>query len=469
MTAVVFLQRIFLLLVCVLCGLVDAFKTRSQYGQYDALLVARCEARCWFTPDKNSCLKHCLLQPLDKPGLCPKSDTVLTPFDAVCLDTCHQDSQCFALTKCCRHSCGITCQNPVELSTAKGVPDVPQDVKVTGGPKKKTVFLEWTSQIFAAPNSTTLFVIEERHHTGHNFIEKHLSDWSFCGRSPRPSQILKTIVKPGRWYQFRVAAVNENGTKGFSDTSPVFNIAVRPRPPKPPQNVTVSGLWSTSNGTLMGELRWSPPRSDLPIQRYKVFWSRRLHGAKPLDSVLVHQQVVPKEQTRFLLQDLQPNSLYFLQIQALVQYGKKRLKSQKSALILNTTDYISAPPTPTPPIYKTRNKIEGLRVQKMYWSSEGLRAKVIWKSKDEPQKYTVNLWTGPCFKGSKSRRNFKLTVTTQVSHFDLYDLHFSCKYRVGVRSVPDEDVASLEDSFITFVTPNCNEFKRTNRKTRCTD
>ncbi|KAJ3664596.1 hypothetical protein Zmor_000152 [Zophobas morio] len=226
MTAVVFLQRIFLLLVCVLCGLVDAFKTRSQYGQYDALLVARCEARCWFTPDKNS------------------------------------------------------------------------DVKVTGGPKKKTVFLEWTSQIFAAPNSTTLFVIEERHHTGHNFIEKHLSDWSFCGRSPRPSQILKTIVKPGRWYQFRVAAVNENGTKGFSDTSPVFNIAVNadvgPRPPKPPQNVTVSGLWSTSNGTLMGELRWSPPRSDLPIQRYKVFWSRRLHGAKPLDSVLVHQQVVPK-------------------------------------------------------------------------------------------------------------------------------------------------------------------------------
>lgn len=66
-----------------------------------------------------------------------------------------------------------------------------------------------------------------------------------------------------------------------------------PKPPKAPQNVTVSPVWIL-NGSLMAELRWTPPVSDLPLQRYRVFWSRRLHGAKALDSVLVHQQVVPK-------------------------------------------------------------------------------------------------------------------------------------------------------------------------------
>lgn len=48
------------------------------------------------------------------------------------------------------------------------------------------------------------------------------------------------------------------------------------------------------NGLLSTELRWKPPNSDLPIDRYKVFWSKRLHGASALDSVLVHQQIVSK-------------------------------------------------------------------------------------------------------------------------------------------------------------------------------
>lgn len=66
-----------------------------------------------------------------------------------------------------------------------------------------------------------------------------------------------------------------------------------PRPPKAPENMTVGPLW-TVNGSLSAELKWSPPLSDIPIQRYKVFWSRRLHGATALDSVLVHQQTVSK-------------------------------------------------------------------------------------------------------------------------------------------------------------------------------
>lgn len=51
------------------------------------------------------------------------------------------------------------------------------------------------------------------------------------------------------------------------------------------------------------------------------------------------QKLYFQDHTKFLLRELQPNSLYFLQIQALVQYGKVRLRGEKSGLILNTTNY----------------------------------------------------------------------------------------------------------------------------------
>ncbi|GLH05913.1 SFRICE_034090, partial [Gryllus bimaculatus] len=111
------------------------------------------------------------------------------------------------------------------------------------------------------------------------------------------------------------------------------------------------------------------PPSDLPVLRYKVFWSRRLHGegegdavtptaasdapTAPADgpgpsttttattaakqtSVLVHHQTVGGDVLQFMLKSLEPNSLYFLQVQAIAQYGRERLKSGKGAIFLNT-------------------------------------------------------------------------------------------------------------------------------------
>ncbi|CAH1374123.1 unnamed protein product [Tenebrio molitor] len=441
----------------------DAHKTRPPFGQEDALMGARCEARCW--TNKTPCVKLCLQKALTKPGLCPKRETLLSPFDAVCLTTCSQDSQCPGLAKCCRHSCGVTCQDPDHLSSATGIPEVPRNVRVTETVKKRSILIEWSSDE-EPPSGSVIYVIEERHHAGRNFIEEHLSEWTPCARTNASGYTLKNLVKPGRWYQFRVAAVNENGTKGFSKTSPTFGASSRPKPPKAPQNVTVSALWSDANGTLFGEIRWLPPHSDLPIQRYKIFWSRRLHGAKALDSVLVHQQVVSKDRTRFLLEDLQPNSLYFLQIQALVQFGKNRLKGQKSGLVLNTTNYTNVTVFRTGLSLKSvlKSKVEGLHLQKLYWSRRGLKGRISWRPQKDNATYTINLWTGPCYGSSKSQNKFKLAATSRVAHFDLSDLHFDCQYKVAVRKVADQ--GGSEDT-LTFFTPNCDDFKRKNRKTRC--
>lgn len=48
-------------------------------------------------------------------------------------------------------------------------------------------------------------------------------------------------------------------------------------------------------GTVTVKLEWKEPQSDLPILRYKVFWSRRARGiGGELDSVLVNHQNVAK-------------------------------------------------------------------------------------------------------------------------------------------------------------------------------
>jgi hypothetical protein len=42
---------------------------------------------------------------------------------------------------------------------------------------------------------------------------------------------------------------------------------------------------------------------------------------------------------KFALKHLEPESLYFLQVQAFAHFGHERLKGEKAAILLNTSDY----------------------------------------------------------------------------------------------------------------------------------
>lgn len=72
-----------------------------------------------------------------------------------------------------------------------------------------------------------LFVLEERHHLGPFYNEPLLGEWNPIDNSRKKSINLKNFIKPGYWYQFRVAAVNSNGTRGFSTESDGFKLAGR--------------------------------------------------------------------------------------------------------------------------------------------------------------------------------------------------------------------------------------------------
>ncbi|XP_049821559.1 anosmin-1-like isoform X2 [Aethina tumida] len=446
-------------------------RPRLRYAHHDALFVARCEARCWLEDDKSSCVKTCLAGGATKAGSCPTEVSSLSPFAAVCLDACTHDSQCPGTAKCCRHACGVTCQRPDALDTAVGLPDIPTDVRLSEGKRKKTMYISWNPGKLTyyedTGGGTVIYLIEERHHAGRKFNEKRLTEWTPCSRTVKFGQVLKHVVKPGRWYQFRLAAVNGNGTKGYSKASRPFSISISPKPPKAPQNMTVGPLMLYKNGSLTAELRWSAPSSDLPLDRYKVFWSKRLHGAKALDSVLVHQQVVPKDQTYFILENIQPNSLYFLQVQALSQFDKERLRGDKSGLVLNTTNFTNVTDNLLVPYSSTEKRIDGLHLQKLYIFKGNLRGRVAWNGKGVSMKYTVTWWKGTCHSGRSGFGHLKFAATTKATHFELYDLQFNCRYRVGVREVSSEGMKTMHDTSVTFATPSCKNFKSHHKKIKC--
>nr|CAD7576894.1 unnamed protein product [Timema californicum] len=288
-------------------------------GIEDAVLAARCTSVCWKPGKINStCVSLCASTPVVKPGHCPDAES-LTVFDTVCLDACSQDSGCPQTHKCCRHDCGATCQEAQGLRTVPGLPDIPSNITVMERRRGRVVSIHWLGQ----ETPGLLYLLEQRQHVGHHFSQDRLGPWMSSHRSSRPSATLKGALKPGRWYEFRAAAVSANGTRGFSEPSQPFTLSIGPKPPGPPEDLTVQSR-PNGNGTYWGLLKWKHPRnSDLPVQKYKVFWSRRFQE-KAAASVLI------------VLNNLQAHSLYFLQVQALAQFGRDRLKGEKAATFLDT-------------------------------------------------------------------------------------------------------------------------------------
>ncbi|KAK7865671.1 hypothetical protein R5R35_014495 [Gryllus longicercus] len=163
-----------------------------------------------------------------------------------------------------------------------GLPAVPRNVTASERRHGRVVVVEWAAEAEAseaeAPGGeVVLFVVEERHHVGCHLAAERLGAWTPRHRSARAGAALRGVVRPGRWYQFRVAAVGANGTRGFSQPSRPFKLSAAPRAPDPPLGLRVGPLSRAGDG-LRAELSWQRPPSDLPVLRYKVFWSRRLHG-----------------------------------------------------------------------------------------------------------------------------------------------------------------------------------------------
>ncbi|PZC80984.1 anosmin-1 [Helicoverpa armigera] len=431
---------------------------RYSRMQSNTLYKIRCDLKCFdmSKEEKPLCKSQCRTHE-GKPGTCPVSDT--PKWEAACVEACNSDAQCDGTQRCCRHSCGSTCSEPVDLLTVPGLPAMP----VIGEPKekKRAVVIRWSSgvgDVARAVPGPVFYVLEEQHHLGPKYEEVRLGDWNLLLRTNKTKVSLRNALKPGRWYRFRVAAVSASGTRGFSAPSPPFTPRRGPRPPPSPKKLKVKPV-REENGTVTVRLEWKEPHSDLPVMRYKVFWSRRVKGlGGELDSVLVNHQTVPKDQNFIEIKDLQPNSMYFLQVQTISQFGLGKLRSDKASIFYNTTSLTQPPPAPLQ--RRDSKKIKGLCLHKIVWFNHKIKARIGWQPLpsvyEQPGRYYVHWKTIKC-NDPKKLRSEGLSAITEQTTFELYELEYQCSYKVNVNSMPR---VRIPDSELSIHVPACEYFKR---------
>ncbi|XP_054266754.1 anosmin-1-like isoform X2 [Macrosteles quadrilineatus] len=422
--------------VCVIMGVGDA--------RMDPLFRARCHATCIRQHDKIQCESECGLLTRSKPGFCPDRQN-LRWHDKACIAACVDDVDCEETEKCCSNDCGTTCQRAIGLDQEL----VPSNLTVSDSKRQRAKQIQWVA---SATDGDVVYVLQQRSHVGRDPDLRLFGPWKPRSRRRRNRQLL-TGLTPATWYQVRVAAVNSNGSRGYSQPSAPFKLQIDPEKPFEPSNLT-AGRSGWVDGKLWTELRWRRAPSDLPLQHYKVFWSHCIKtdqedaaAACKRNSVIVKHKTVNYKTTSFILKDLKPLSLYFIQVQAVtVPFGRKKLCSDKAVIFINTAKYKNA-------TYNWRvqpeRSVKDLRILNYYRSSpDTLEARVVWRG--AAGRYLVK-WS-PHSSCEAAKNNPSNEATTEFTEFDIDNLEFDCKYHVSVSSIN-----TTKKAMITITTPSCNQ------------
>ncbi|XP_045767671.1 anosmin-1 isoform X1 [Maniola jurtina] len=457
------MQFIFLLIV--VASVPEAWAKTRRYTrlQTDPLSKTRCDLICIdASKETKSQWRSACRAEERKPGTCPSEEN--PRWAAACVEACNQDSQCDGTQRCCKHGCSSMCNEPVDLLNLPGLPALPTMEEPKE--RRRAVQIKWSDGVgdtARAVPGRVLYLLEEQHHLGPKYEESRLGDWNLIMRTNKTKVSLKNLLKPGRWYRFRVAAVSSAGTRGYSAPSPPFTPRKGPRPPPPPKKLKVQPVKS-DNGTVTIRLEWKEPKSDMPVMRYKVFWSRRVRGlGGELDSVLVNHQTVPKEQNYVEISDLQPNSMYFLQVQTISMFGLGKLRSEKAAIFYNTTSGTDGEQEPeTLKRRKEDNQdrlIRGLKLNKLTWLDHKIEAKISWNpihpKGQRKNTYYVHWKTLTCQDPDKELK--ELSATTEQNSFEIYELDYKCNYTINVNKSNNK---RNPDSELILSVPGCDYFKK---------
>lgn len=471
----------------------------------DNLLIARCRSKCTNTYDKMMCEGSCIREYLEnssykKYGDCPKDP--LNRLETICLNTCQStDYHCPGVEKCCNHSCGMSCQAPMGLEQVRGLPPIPFHVVLReAGKSFRMAQIQWDISLEEEMTSAIFFVVESRHHIGISFAERRLeNDWQKhtpvviyeVNRQGNQKRYIGEIkLKPGRWYQARIAAVNEHGTRGYSVVSKEFQLSKKPNPPQPPKNVTLGPLMLNANGTYNRKVTWMLPRSDLPVEKYKISWSLYLNASsvsRAGNSSLFKETATVSAPTRhYEIKGLQPNSIYYLQIHAISVYGKRRLKSAASSELMDTAVEHGAGTKPPSLDNMLMNDASYRRPKsgspsisyKFIPRKTGLTVRLAWQDKSPTGRYRLHLCRGTRDCLSRPMVSDSHDVVVKKTSYEFTRLDFDTKYTVGLKHNRKRFVMAHQqqqqhqhraggglqpagyDSVRTFVTPKCEHYRK---------
>uniref|UniRef100_A0A8C1PH49 Anosmin 1b n=1 Tax=Cyprinus carpio TaxID=7962 RepID=A0A8C1PH49_CYPCA len=392
-----------------------------------------------------------------KQGDCPPAQRA-SGFAAACVEGCAVDRECSGFKKCCSNGCGHTCQSPANLY--RGVPLKPKRDISFSEDQHGHLKVTWMSK-FNVSVEPVLYILQKRWNHGIHPSEDEASAWQTVLMTMEDRSVLKDI-RPHRWYQFRVSAVNSQGTRGFTTPSKHFFSVRDPFPPETPQNARIGNQTVHPDSTVSVLVLWEAPReSDLVVHHYKVTWSTR---GTPPNSQSRAGRITDGDVTQMELQGLQPNTHYTAQIQAISYWGQNRLKSSRAHL-----SFITAAAT------KSSNEIP---VSHSSPNILKLEAAAPHYHDNQLQFDTLKYWAFSVQEGDKNSlisflahfhrrytsvlRNNCAVSALQGTHFVITGLLFACKYRVAVKPVTGQEQSS--EVMTSVSTPLCSSLMGRRKK-----
>ncbi|XP_023563216.1 anosmin-1 isoform X2 [Octodon degus] len=384
----------------------------------------QCQSFCEpLFPKKNyECLTSCEFLKyilLVKQGDCPAPEKA-SGFAAACVESCEVDNECSGVKKCCSNGCGHTCQVPKTLY--KGVPLKPRKELRFTELKSGQLEIKWSSK-FNVSIEPVIYVVQRRWNYGIHPSEDDATHWQTVAQTT-DERVQLTDIRPSRWYQFRVAAVNVHGTRGFTAPSKHFRSSKDPSAPPAPANLRLANSTVNSDGTVSVTIVWdSPEEPDSPVHHYKVFWTWPVSSKSLVPTKKKRRKTTDGLQNSVTLERLQPDCDYTVELQAVTYWGQTRLKSAKASLHFISTRAASSNPS-----------VNRYHVQ---WLREAC---------------THNRTAGAATSSGVTHENYII----------LQDLSLSCKYKVTVQPIRPKGLSKAETIF--FTTPPCSSLKGKSHK-----
>ncbi|CAG9530075.1 unnamed protein product [Cercopithifilaria johnstoni] len=302
----------------------------------------------------------------NKPGTCPNSLN-LAPFNE-CTALCHLDGDCPETEKCCVEGCSRQCLKP-EGKFLNLLP-IPTSITVQERKRKRSVIVRWVMQRMSrvqTNSNANLYVVQWRwslHKDGTS-----ISDWQTIVTRNKMYAILKHLLAPGRYYMFRVAAVSTYGSLGFSKSSQPFKLSKEPQAPGQPLDLTLDNSEIDEHNFWKQRIKWTPPLSELPIKNYVLSWQKStIQQAIAYEEMLKRRMNVEKQEKRSTIDEeddeienedsfveservsvvvpayhsyadidqLEPESVYLVEIYAIVDSSSGELHGEKAILYVRT-------------------------------------------------------------------------------------------------------------------------------------
>nr|XP_023673228.1 anosmin-1 isoform X2 [Paramormyrops kingsleyae] len=422
----------------------------------------QCQDLCepLFPKKHYECLTSCeFLKSVEalKQGDCPAPERA-SGFAAACVESCEEDNECSTVKKCCSNGCGHTCQLPRNLY--KGAPLKPRKELSFSELPSGQLEIRWSSK-FNISVEPVLYVVQRRWNYGIHPSEDDATEWQTVVQTAE-ERVQMADIRASRWYQFRVAAVNVHGTRGFTAPSKHFRSSRDPSAPSMPTNLRITNVTATSDRAVVVRLNWNlPEEPDIPVHHYKVFCSWTASGKAPEPARMRRRKTANGVQTYVDLEDLQANSSYIVELQAVTYWGQVRLKSPKATLQFSTAHV-----NHTNSLFKSK-KAEmlvggrntgkrapaALEVGTPFYQDGQLQVRVYWKKTgDQPASRHHVQWSPESCSYNETAATGK--SSTQENYINLPGLMFSCKYKVTVHMMTSKGRSKTEST--TFLTPPCS-------------